>query len=237
MDKRRAFNFDGVISSDYGVYINGGGTYNAAPRDFTTVEIPGRDGVLTLDNGRFDVIRHSYAAFIVPDFNTNVQGLRNALMSKRGFKRLTDGYHADEFYLAYYEDGLIVNPSDNLKEGRLTITFTRDPRRYLLTGEDTVSFTASGAIVNPTLFPSRPLLRVYGSGVVGIGDAYITITDADEYTDIDCDMREAYKGTVSKNYNITLTGDDFPTLEPGANGIELQTGITRVDVTPRWYRL
>ena len=236
-NRRMTFTFDGVVSSTYGVYISGGGTYNAAARDVDVIEVPGRDGVLTLDNGRFDSIKHTYEAFIIPGFSANVEGLRNQLMARRGHKRLTDGYHPDEFYLAYYERGLEVKPTETLREGTLTIEFTRDPRRFLTSGETVTALTADGSITNPTLFSSRPLLRVYGTGVLGIGDQYITISAADTYTDIDCEMRECFKGLVSKNMNVSFSGDDFPELHPGANGIDLQTGITRVEITPRWYRL
>lgn len=236
-DRRMTFTFDGVVSSAYGVYISGGGTFNAAARDYETLEIPGRDGVLTLDNGRFESIRHSYDAFIVPGFSANVEGLRNQLMARRGHKRLTDGYHPDEFYLAYYERGLEVEPTDTLREGRLEIIFTRDPRRFLTSGETVTTLTADGSISNPTLYSARPLLRVYGAGQLGVGDQYITISQADVYTDIDCEMREAFKGTLSKNQYITLTGDDFPVLHAGSTGLQLGSGITRVEITPRWYRL
>jgi phage-related protein len=231
------FTFDSVLSSTYGVFISGSGVYNAASRDITTLEIPGRDGVLTIDNGRFNMIKHEYPAFVKSTFKTNIQGLRNALMSKRGMKRLTDTYHTDEFYLAYFEDGLEVEPSKNLQAGELTITFMRDPRRFLTSGESATTFTADGTISNPTLFDARPLLRVYGTGQLGIGTDTITISAADVYTDIDCEMRECYKGTTSKNSNVTFTGEDFPVLKPGSNGIDLGTGITKVEVTPRWYRL
>lgn len=236
-NRRMTFTFDGVVSSTYGVYISGGGTYNAAARDVDVIEVPGRDGVLTLDNGGFDSIKHTYEAFIIPGFSANVEGLRNQLMARRGHKRLTDGYHPDEFYLAYYERGLEVKPTETLREGTLTIEFTRDPRRFLTSGESVTALTADGSITNPTLFSSRPLLRVYGTGVLGIGDQYITISAADTYTDIDCEMRECFKGLVSKNMNVSFSGDDFPELHPGANGFDLQTGITRVEITPRWYRL
>lgn len=234
---RNTFTFDVVSSASYGVYISGGGTYNAASRDITVIEVAGRDGALTLDNGRFKTIEHTYEAYIVPSFNSNVQGLRNALMSKRGFHRLTDTYHTDEFYLAYYENGLEVEPTQNLRAGTLDISFIRDPRRFLVSGDTKTTLTANGTITNPTLFAARPLLRVYGAGRVGIGSQYITISAADSYTDIDCELREAYKGTTSRNAFVSFTGDDFPVLNSGSNGITMANGVTRIEITPRWYRL
>ena len=52
MNSRGYFIFNGFRSSDYGVLISGDQTFNAPARDIDEIEIPGRDGVLTLDNGR-----------------------------------------------------------------------------------------------------------------------------------------------------------------------------------------
>ena len=59
MNSRGYFIFNGFRSSDYGVLISGDQTFNAPARDIDEIEIPGRDGVLTLDNGRFNSIKHT----------------------------------------------------------------------------------------------------------------------------------------------------------------------------------
>lgn len=234
---RNYFNFNNIISSDYGVFISGGGTFGAPERDMETIEIKGRDGVLTLDNGRFLPAEFSYPAFILKDFDTNFEGFRNALMAQRGLKRLTDSYHPDEFYLAYYERGLEPDVLQTLQQGSFELTFTRDPRRFLVSGETVATLTANGTITNPSLFSSKPKLRIYGTGNVGVGVGTIAITYADGYTDIDCEMQEAYKGTNPCNQYVQLSGQEYPTLAPGSNGITLGTGITRVEITPRWFIL
>ena len=90
-------------------------------------------------------------------------------------------------------------------------------------------------ITNPTLFDSQPLLRVYGVGALGIGSQTVTITQADVYTDIDCEMMDAFKGTANKNPYVQLTDHNFPVFKPGVNNISLGTGITKVEITPRWW--
>ena len=89
-------------------------------------------------------------------------------------------------------------------------------------------------INNPTMFDSLPLLRVYGVGILGIGSHTVTITDADDYTDIDCEMMDCFKGSANKNQYVQFSGNDFPTLEPGVNGFTF-LGITKVEVKPRWW--
>lgn len=87
---------------------------------------------------------------------------------------------------------------------------------------------------NPTLFDALPFLRVYGTGILGIGSHTITITAADVYTDIDCEMMDCFKGSANKNQYVQFSGNDFPTLEPGVNGFTF-SGITKVEVKPRWW--
>lgn len=132
---RHYFDFDGVKSSDYGVLISEENTFGAPARDVEEITVPGRDGNLTIDNGRFSAATHIYPAFIPETAKVNLAGLRNALMSKRGHRRLWDTLHADEFYKAYYEKGLEPEVTANLRHAALEIEFTRDPRRFLVEGE------------------------------------------------------------------------------------------------------
>lgn len=93
---------------------------------------------------------------------------------------------------------------------------------------------AQFTITNPTLFDSQPFLRVYGTGTLGINSQSVTITQADEYTDIDCEMMDCFKGTANKNPYVQFTDYNFPVLKPGVNYVSL-SGITKVEITPRWW--
>lgn len=103
------------------------------------------------------------------------------------------------------------------------------------TGDVTVVVVSPFSIENPTLFDAKPLLRVYGSGTVGIGEYTFTISEADEYTDIDCEMMDCFKGAVNKNPYVTFSNYEFPVLVPGVNKITMGAGITKIEITPRWY--
>ena len=121
---------------------------------------------------------------------------------------------------------------------KAVISFYRKPQRFLLSGESAVVLTASGSITNPTRFKSKPFIRVYGSGVLGIGGTNITIASHSyTYMDIDCETGRAYYGVTSLDNKVTLNAIDFPTLNPGANGISKGSGITRIEITPRWWEL
>lgn len=231
------FIFAGYDTRTLGVKIFPVETMTAPQRMYNEAVVPGRNGVLLIDQKRHGDLSHVYSAVIYENFENRLAQIRSILMSVRGYQRLEDSITPDEFYMAYYNDSFVATAYSDLSMGHFEINFTRKPQRFLKTGETVTTLTASGSIENPTLFPAKPLLRIYGTGTVGIGDNAITITSADEYTDIDCDIMEAFKGTASCNSYVQIQGNDFPVLHAGTNGITLGTGITRVDVKPRWYRL
>lgn len=166
-DIYKAFSFDNTSSRNFGVYITGSAVYNAPERDVEMVTVPGRNGNLVVDNGRFENIEVTYPAGIFAeteaDFAQAISDLRNFLCSRKGYCRLTDEYNPDEYRLGIYKSGLEVEPSQ-LKAGEFELIFDCKPQRFLTSGEDYVSVASGGTITNPTLFDSQPLLKLKGYG-------------------------------------------------------------------------
>ena len=231
------FSYDGVRSLTYGILIEENGTYNTPSRDYETIEIPGRNGDLTIDNGRYKNVDVVYKCGIGVNFKQHMNEFKAWLMSKRGYKRLEDSYHSEYFRMARVKSS--PNPEVFLKgiSGHFDVIFDCKPQRFLKSGETEQTFTASGSITNPTLYEALPLIRVYGTGALAIGGNTITINSANSYTDLDCDIQDAFKGAVNCNGNITLNSGKFFTLKPGNNGITLGSGISKIILTPRWWTL
>lgn len=99
------------------------------------------------------------------------------------------------------------------------------------------SQTTSSTMTNPTVFESQPLIRVYGNGSFSVNDITITITNATSYTDIDCEMMDCYEGSTNRNNDVAFSTYDFPVLKPGDNPVTIVSGITEVDIQPRWWRV
>lgn len=231
------FIFDGEDSRDYGVEVFwNAGQDSSVGREVEGVDVPGRDGTLYLTNSRMPNKVHAYNCIIYQNYDA-LADLRDALNAKSGYCRLEDSFHPDEFYTAIFHADMDVETTPERSMARFILEFDRKPQRWLKTGETAVSFTAAGTISNPTNNKAKPLLRVYGTGTVGIGDITITISAADVYTDIDCDLGIAYKGSASKNQYVSVTGTDFPELNVGDTGVSLGGNVTSVEITPRWYRL
>lgn len=231
--------FDNVDSSTYGVYISGEGVFDAPERAVEMVTVPGRNGELSIDQGRFENIEVTYPAFnyegTLSAFNQNIDGLRNALCSKVGYKRLMDTIHPDEFRMATYRSGLEVKPVMYNTAATFDITFDCKPQRFLTSGEIVMTLTSSGTITNPTQFDAEPLIVVTGTGTLTVNGVTITLTESP--TTIDCEAMEAYNGTTSRDGSITLSPNRFPVLSPGINTITMSLGISNVKITPRWWRI
>ncbi len=176
--------FGGIDSSTYGIYISGEGVWDAPKRDAETIKIPGRNGEYILDHGNFKNIEVPYPAFnkeaSYNDFRTKVDNFRNAISSLKGYQRLTDSFHPDEYRMAAFIGGLEVKPVlYNDKSMEMNIVFNCKPQRFLTSGETEQTVTSGATITNPTLFESEPLLRVLGYGKIKINSSDIMVENED----------------------------------------------------------
>ena len=233
---RNYFTLDGVDSRSLGVYISGSGTYNSPAMAYNAIPVPGRSGDLLGLERRMENVELTYPAFVAGgNFGAKMEALRAFLLSRNGYTRLVDSYHPGEYRMAFFPGPLQADVTPVLDAGAFDLTFVCKPQRWLLSGETITTLTANGSITNPTRFASRPLLRVYGSGRLIVGSVAVDISTTDPSIYIDCDIMDAYYNGANRNANISLSDNDFPVLRSGNTGFILGSGITRVDITPRWY--
>lgn len=135
-----SFTFDDKNSLDYGVYITGE-VYNAPARVVEMISIPGRDGDIALDQGRFENIEVTYhaGAFGASEsgFAAKMRAFRNMLASRFNYVKLINTYHPDEYRLALYKSGLDVSSFMSIS-GEFDIVFECKPHRYLKSGDTEV---------------------------------------------------------------------------------------------------
>ena len=160
--------FGNINSADYGIYITGEAVFNAPERAVEMVNVPGRNGALALDQGRWENIEVSYPAGCFGDdqndFATRISNFRNAVCSQIGYQRLADTYNPNEYRMGVYADGLDVKPASMNRAGEFTISFDCKPQRFLTSGETETTVSSGTDITNPTRYDSRPLLKVSGRG-------------------------------------------------------------------------
>lgn len=230
------FIYDGVDSRDFGIYAFRREQDSAPSRVYDQMAIPGLSGTVLIDGRRYNNGSVSYGCVIPERGEKHLEDFRDFVMSRTGYNRLEDTFHKDEFYQAAVLDGFNAEQDSTGQAVKFVMTFSRKPQRFLKSGEIEETFNTRGTIYNPTYQPSRPLIRAYGTGTLGIGGVTITISGTGSYVDIDCEIMECYQGATSRNADVELSGLDYPRLLPGSNGITM-SGISSVIVTPRWYRL
>ena len=201
--------FGGIDSADFGIYIGGEGTFDAPKRDVEMISIPGRNGAFALDKGRFQNIEVTYSAFNhEPDlatFSAQLEGFRNAICSQKGYQRLTDTFHPDEYRMAAYIDGLEIKPIEYNTAATFDIKFNCKPQRYLTSGEEAIDVDSGDFITNPTLFEASPMLEVEGYGTIVMGGQDITIQNI-EVGKVILHSPAASAG-VTLNVSLLNTGD------------------------------
>lgn len=228
--------YNGTPLSSYGVYYDSSLSYISPEKDYELVEVLGRDGALAIYNDRFRTVELSIPCYIKSNFITNYRNLMSFLNSQKGYQRLELTQEPNHFRKALLMALTEPDTGQFIRDGQFTITFTCMPQRWLKTGENWTTFNADGTITNPTLFDAKPIIRIYGSGDVGIGSQTITLTQAGTaYVDVDCDIMDAYEGSTNMNQYLQVT--DFPVLHSGSNGVTLGTGVTKVEIMPRWYEI
>lgn len=225
-----------INCKDYGVFVSDAGIYASPEPDYTSYEIAGRNGDLHINNGRYKNVDITYQAFIAHEFEDRFVPFRSAILSQDGYVRIEDDFKQDMYRLGRLKSGIEGKIKLARGIGTFELEFDCKPQWYLKSGEQDTVFTENGSILNPTVFSSKPLIRVYGKGTVTVGtNVFVINTAGTEFIEIDTDSKQAYEGTANRNSNIKV--NQWGSLTSGNNTITLGTGITKVTVKPRWYEL
>lgn len=241
-----SFTYNGVNSLAMGLRIESKNVFSAPAYDTKFQAIPGRDGDLIRTNGRFPNVQITYTVFLPArsqaELSEKLTAVKAWLYAEPDrYHQLTDTYDTLTFRRAVINTQLDVE--DQLQKiGVFTVSFSCLPFKFLLSGQQEISVTASPyTLANPTVFAAKPYIKVLGSGAGTLritGSRYSAkweFSDIDGYVEIDSEEMNFYKGSVSCNEDVE--GDGFPVLRPGNNGISFTGGITGLLIIPRWVTL
>ena len=211
--------FGGVSSDAYDVVIEGPGEYTAPNRAYESISVPGRNGALILDKGYYENIDAEFNAVIQAEtqleFERKVRDFKNAIVSQKGYKRLTEAYHPESYRMAVYKSGFDDEPKFIGKAAVFTLVFECKPQRFLMSGETPMEIADGDTLFNPTLFDAQPLLMVNGDGDMEL-NGYPIHLDYEEVGYID--IMPSYFGQTGKLYfdgNNNLVNDGDSIVLPG----------------------
>lgn len=224
-----------------GLRIESKNVFSGPEYEVDFLSIPGRDGDLISNGGRFPNVQVTYSVFIpaktTSELSQKITAVKGWLYSGlNAYHKLSDTYDTEFTRKAVYTGKLDIEDEMN-RIGIFTISFSCQPFRYSVDGQTETTLVSSGVITNPYPFVSKPMLTLTGSGKGTLtiqsadSNAAWTFTDVNGIT-IDSEQMNCYKGAESKN--DTVSGDGFPILYPGENVFTFSGGISGITVTPRW---
>lgn len=236
LDTLPHFTYNGVNSLDEQLIIRSKNTYAGARRDVTFVSVPGRDGDLMIDNKRYNnvIIKYTVAALEGTfDIPRTAHRVKNWLCSGQGYFELTDSYDPDYYRLAAYVEAFDLEQELPCL-GKSTIQFNCKPFKYLYEGRYPIILTDPQTIRNPEYFPSKPYIKITGSGniVLSVNSQTFMFKDVDGYIEIDSEIMDVYKGSSSQNSK--MFSSTFPVLSKGNNEISWRGSVSQVEIIPRW---
>lgn len=231
--------YNGINSENLGLNIEYIPHQNRPARKVDVYSVPGRNGDIIVPQDAWENVEQSYSVWGGANARNSATEtgykIANWLFSSFAYERLEDSYDTTHYRKAAFI-GSFDFESVFTRYGRAELTFTCDPRRFLLTGETSVTLTGTGTITNPTPFTARPVIVVHGTGSATIecGGKTLTIAGIVDGMTLDCELQDAYNGATNLN---SLVSGYYPVINGGEQTITVTGGITSIEVTPNWWEL
>lgn len=260
------FIYGNVNSADYGVWISGSGTFNKPSRRVERFAIPGRNGDLTIDEGKYNNVTVTYDAFISRGFEGRFNDFMAAMMSQTGYQRLQDDYDGEHYRMGIFSNEIEPTVGTLNRWGKFTLEFNCMPQRFLVSGDDWMPISTSGTtLLNPTKYIALPIIKSVGVGIFTLRCDDSPPVDGltwsiqvsqpgtgslPSYINIDSDMEECYyiknAGQWNEEYEYWNSVVDisrgqnnkyvFPILYPGKN-VFPANGYSGLQIKPRFWEL
>ena len=230
------FSLDGISSRDAGICLQSPLALSGAVPNIAKTTVAGRNGDLLRFDGSYKNRDASVSCFVLREnVNNTVTALSQWLTGNAAYRKLEYSEWPEYYMMARITAG----PDTDVRARLLApfdLEFDCKPQRFLKSGELQITLSEPGTLYNSG-FPALPLITVYGSGsgTLTAGGVTMQLKAIDEYVTLDCDLQDAYKGLTNKN--STIYAPEFPVLKPGENLITWTGGVTRVEITPRWWTL
>lgn len=237
--------FGGKSSKDFSIHVEKFPAIKVPARRIREEVIAGRNGVLHIDEGTYEPFVQSYEIYFHDQRRPSPEvahAIKAWLLAGNVCRRLEDSYDLDHYHMATYKGPANIENVFN-EYGRCVIEFDVQPEAFLLSGERAITYSWSGSsLTNPTAFPAKPLIKVYGTGAgtLYVGGCEVQIKAINQHIYLDCEMLNAYRDAgygALENKNGDIYAPEFPVLGPGINYISWTGSISQVEIIPRWWTL
>jgi len=234
---KNMFTYKGIKSNDMHLRVLNDISFTSPTRDVNVVQVPGRDGDLIMDNGRYNsVIRSVPCRLEAPD-DVNIEHLANRinnwLIDDGRFHEFSWSNDPDFKYLARVEGD--VSSSRMLSRlGRTVIDFRLHPVKYLRSSLEAREVASGIVLSNQFEIDAKPMIRIVGGGdiTLHIGGRPLVLHGISEGCVIDSETQTItdLQGRVTLFERMR---SPFPILRPGFNQVLFFRDDIQVFITPR----
>ena len=195
----------------------------------TEITIPGRNGVLTIDEGTYEAYTLSVAC------GTRGTARLNEIVSwLDGNGDLILSTEPDKVYKARIGNAISISDVIYLYTSFL-VQFKVFPFKYSVDqADEELNLSVPTTIYNQGTIYSEPIITVFGTGniTVTINGASYTISGIDGYVTINSEIQEVYKNNTNKNNSFLAM--DFPRFQVGENTVSWTGNVSRIEIKPNW---
>ena len=202
----------------------------SADKKYETIEVEGRDGVLTKFIGYQD-LKFSLK------FNILFQSdIKQKLREIKGLLSVAKTLAFDDSPNFFYKikQAQISDTETIIKSsGVFTVEFIADPFEFESSSVLEYENPSNLLIRNNTTYFSQPVLKIFGQGNIKlfVNDELVEIKQINEGIVIDSEMQEAYYN--DNNMNHQMLGS-FPVFAIGENKIRTEGNIDKIEILPNW---
>ena len=232
-----AFTYKNINSRDMHLYVLSQLEFSSPERDVESVSIPGRDGDLMMDNGRYKSVIHKIPCHLKVAIDDDLEGalsrIHQWLVADAGSHDLLFDHDLDFIYRASIDNA--VTTSRILSHfGRVVINFRIHPVKYLQKSLVESKVLNGVNVENPFQVIAKPILRIVGNGdiTINIGGKSLVLRGIASGCIIDSETQTI----TSLDRRVTLFErmySPFPELQAGRNMITFSRNDIQVYITPR----
>ena len=213
------FIYNGRSTKDFNLRIINEVSHELSSYDIETEVVPGRDGVLLLDNQRLKPVERAFPLRLIDDVYQSTTEIAEWLGVK--------GWHDLEFSWdeGYIYQATVINTisiSEVLKQlGKLQVVFLVHPIKYFKDNSK-ITVIKWGTVINRGNVEAKPLIELAGSGntTITINGRRTVLEDVQGSITLDMKNRMVYKGNLSAWEKVVREeGSVFPHLDVGNNSI------------------
>lgn len=218
--------YNGKSTKDFNMRVENALTHELSAHDIETESIPGRDGVLLIDNQRLKPVERAFPLRMEKDVYPNTTEIADWL-GEKGWHDLELSWDDDYIYKATVINTIAID--EVLKQlGKLRVAFLMHPIKYLK-DNPTTTISKGSKVTNAGNVVAHPLIELTGNGntVITINGRRTVLEDIQGSITLDMESRMIYKGNLSAWDKVVREENAvFPYLDVGENTISWTGNFT-----------